>query len=170
MSARCTRRKGYGRRISREYPELPVAAVGVVVVRGDGRVLLARRANPPAQGLWSLPGGRMELGETVAEAARREVFEECGVRCEPLEVFHTVDRIFRDPEGRVRYHYVIIEVLAHWVSGQVLPGSDALEVGWFDLEQLPELDITPGVYEVALALLERHPDGVVDPGRRRAGC
>lgn len=136
---------------------MPVAAVGVVVIRGDGRLLLARRSNPPAQGLWSLPGGRIELGETVAEAARREVLEECAIECEPLELFHTVDRIFRDDAGRVQYHYVIVEALAWWVSGKGAPGSDASEVGWFAPEELPGLDITPGVAEVVSALLDRHP-------------
>ncbi len=141
--------------MSREYPEAPVAAVGVVVVREDGRLLLARRANPPAQGLWSLPGGRIELGETVVEAARREVREECGVECEPLEVFHAVDRVFRDREGRVQYHYLIVEVLARWVSGEVSPGSDASEADWFKTRELSSLDITPGVAEVVDALLSR---------------
>ncbi len=145
--------------MSREYPEAPVAAVGVVVVREDGRVLLARRANPPAQGLWSLPGGRIELGETVAEAARREVREECGVECGPLEVFHVVDRIFRDEVGRVQYHYLIVEVLARWISGEVSPGSDASEAGWFPIGEISSLDITPGVAEVVDALLSRQPLG-----------
>ena len=141
--------------MSREYPQLPVVAVGAVVVRDDGRVLLARRSNPPAQGLWSLPGGRVELGETVAEAARREVLEECGVSCEPRDVYHVVDRIIRDAEDGLQYHYVIIEVLARWASGEPVPSSDAFEASWFALEELRALDLTPGVPEVVQALLAR---------------
>ena len=141
--------------MSREYPQAPVAAVGVVVFREDGRLLLVRRGNPPAQGLWSLPGGRLELGETLPEGARREVLEECGVECEPLEVFHAVDRIFRDEEGRVRYHYVIVDVLARWVAGEGTAATDAPEVGWFKPDELADLDITEGVEEVARALIAR---------------
>lgn len=141
--------------MSREYPQLPIAAVGVVVVHPNGELLLARRRNPPAQGLWSLPGGRVELGETVAESARREVMEECGVMCEPLEEYHVVDRIFRDAEGKVSYHYVIIEVLARWIGGDPAPGSDASEVRWFGTQELVRADITPGVHEVVQTLLAR---------------
>ncbi len=141
--------------VSREYPPAPVAAVGVVVVRDDGRLLLARRSNPPAQGFWSLPGGGLELGESIHDAARREVLEECGVECVPRDVFHAVDRIFYDGEGRVQYHYVIIEVLAGWLSGEGEPASDASDVGWFTLDELPGLQLTPGVIEVVRALLDR---------------
>lgn len=143
--------------MSREYPQAPVAAVGVVVVREDGRLLLVRRGNPPSEGLWSVPGGGLELGETVSECARREVREECGLACEPLEVFHAVDRIFRDERGGIRYHYVIIEVLARWLSGEATPASDASAVGWFRPDELSSPDITPGVDDVARVLLERLP-------------
>ncbi len=128
-----------------------------MVVREDGRVLLARRLNPPQQGRWSIPGGRIELGETVAQCVRREVREECGGECEPLEVFHSVDRIYEDEDGRVRFHYVIVDVLARWVSGEALAGTDASEVGWFDVQELTALDLTPGAEEVIHALLLRLP-------------
>ncbi len=128
-----------------------------MVVREDGRVLLARRLNPPQQGRWSIPGGRIELGETVAQCVRREVREECGVECEPLEVFHSVDRIYEDEDGRVRFHYVIVDVLARWVSGEALAGTDASEVGWFDVQELTALDLTPGAEDVIRALLLRLP-------------
>ncbi len=128
-----------------------------MVVREDGRVLLARRLNPPQQGRWSIPGGRIELGETVAQCVRREVREECGVECEPLEVFHSVDRIYEDENGRVRFHYVIVDVLARWVSGEAVAGTDASEVGWFDVQELTALDLTPGAEDVIRALLLRLP-------------
>lgn len=146
-----------GRLVTREYPLSPVAAVGAVVVRGDGCILLARRLNPPQQGRWSLPGGRIELGESVPECVRREVREECGIECEPLEVFHSVDRIYRDSQGKVLYHYVIVEVLARWVSGEAVAGTDASELGWFELAEIGALEISPGAEDVIRVLISRLP-------------
>ena len=143
--------------VTREYCERPVAAVGVVVVRDDGRVLLARRANPPLDSLWSVPGGVLELGETIAECARREVREECGIECTTTEIYHAFDSIHRDPAGRVRYHYLIVDVLAQWASGDVCPGTDALEARWFSLDEAADLAMTPGAERVVRALLLRAP-------------
>lgn len=141
--------------MGREYVERPIAAVGAVVVRDDGRILLTRRANPPLQGLWSLPGGVLELGETIAECARREVLEESGVHCAPTKFFHAVDSIYRDAAGQVRYHYLIVDVLAQWTSGEARAGTDALDVGWFTLDELADLATTPQVHRVANELLLR---------------
>ncbi len=141
--------------MGREYAERPIAAVGAVVVRNDGRILLTRRANPPLQGLWSTPGGVLELGETIAECARREVLEESGVECAPTDVYHAVDSIHRDSEGRVRYHYLIVDVLARWISGEARPGTDASDVGWFTLDDLADLATTPQLHHVASDLLIR---------------
>ena len=94
----------------RRYPERPIVGVLAVVMRGD-RALVVRRANPPMSGRWGFPGGVLELGETVAQGAMRELFEETGVTAEaagPLTVFDTIDR---DPEGRVRYHYTLVAVI-----------------------------------------------------------
>jgi len=146
--------------VGREYPERPIAAVGVVVVRNDGKILLARRANPPRQGLWSLPGGELELGETIAACAYREVLEECGVECTPTEIYDAVDSIHRDVKGQVRYHYLIVDVLARWASGEVRPGTDASAAGWFSLDEMVELEMTPAAESVARALLFRLPSPV----------
>ncbi|MDQ3328774.1 MAG: NUDIX hydrolase [Chloroflexota bacterium] len=148
--------------MTREYAERPVAAVGVVVVRDDGRILLARRSNPPLQGLWSLPGGALEMGETITACARREVLEECGVDCTPTEIYHAFDSIHRDAEGRVQYHYLIVDVLARWTSGEVHAGTDASEAGWFTLDDMATLATTPAAIQVAQSLLLRMPPAVTN--------
>ena len=126
-----------------EYPAVPVPAVGVVVPGPDGRVLMVRRGNPPARGLWSVPGGSIELGETMFQCAMREVWEETRIRCMPLRVCNAVDAIYRDQEGAIRFHYVIVYVVARWESGEPQAGDDASEASWFSLEEIKSLD-TPG--------------------------
>ena len=123
--------------MNRQYPQQPLIGVGVVVCRGN-KVLLIRRGGPPRQGEWSLPGGLQKLGETVFEAARREVREETGVEIRVLALADVVDLIERDEAAdRVRYHYTLVDVVAGWLEGEAAPGSDAAEVAWADLETLP---------------------------------
>jgi 8-oxo-dGTP diphosphatase len=123
--------------MSRQYPQQPLIGVGVVVCRDD-TVLLIRRAKPPRQGEWSLPGGLQKLGETVFEAARREVREETGVEIRVLGLVDVVDLIEWDAaDGRVRYHYTLVDVVAGWLEGEAAPGTDAAEVTWADLATLP---------------------------------
>ena len=113
----------------RRYPDRPIVGVLAVVLRGD-RVLVVRRANPPMPGRWGFPGGVLELGETVAQGAMRELAEETGVEAEaggPLTVIDTIDR---DEEGRVRYHYTLVAMIGHWQSGEGVAGDDADEVAW----------------------------------------
>ena len=126
--------------MSREYPDRPIAAVGVVVWRG-GRVLLVRRGKPPREGQWSLPGGAQELGETVFEAAAREVREETGIEIEVVDTVAVVDSISRDGDGGVEYHYTLVDVAARWRSGEVLAGGDAAEVTWADPDALDGYDL-----------------------------
>jgi ADP-ribose pyrophosphatase YjhB (NUDIX family) len=123
----------------REYPLRPVVGVGVVVWHGQ-RVLLVRRGRPPRQGHWSLPGGAQELGETVAEAARREVREETGLELAGLDLLTTVDLIERDG-GRVRYHYTLIDFSAEAAAAAPRAGSDAAEARWFTLAEVERLDL-----------------------------
>lgn len=125
----------------REYPEAPIVVVGVVVKRGH-EVLLVRRLNEPSRGRWSLPGGMVELGETVREAARREVREECGLQVEPGEVLAVVDNIVRDQADCIRFHYVLIDLLAEYVSGELAAASDIGDARWVRAEELAELDVT----------------------------
>jgi 8-oxo-dGTP diphosphatase len=113
----------------RRYPEHPIVGVLAVVMRGD-RALVVRRANPPMAGRWGFPGGVLELGETVAQGAMRELFEETGVIAEAAGPLTVIDTIDRDEEGRVRYHYTLVAVIGQWRSGEGAPGDDADEVAW----------------------------------------
>lgn len=118
-------------RPGRAYPARPLIGIGVVVFRGD-RVLLVRRSHAPRAGEWSLPGGLQRLGETIAATARREVFEETGIHIAVGGLIDVIDLIDRDPaDGRVRYHYTLIDVVAEWLRGEASAASDAAECGWF---------------------------------------
>lgn len=128
----------------REYPELPRVGVGAVILK-DGQVLLVKRGAPPAQGKWSLPGGLVELGETTDAAAVREVLEECGLKVRLLGIAGVIDRITRDDQGRVRYHWVLIDYAAVPEDGSPRAGSDAAEVRWIPLGELTRYDTTPGL-------------------------
>ena len=110
-------------------PTHPRVGVGILVWKGEA-LLLIRRGKPPGQGRWSIPGGSLDLGETLAEAARREVLEETGVSCRPLAVLTAVDSILRDPTGAVEFHYAIVEMMAVWEAGEPVADSDALEARW----------------------------------------
>ncbi len=96
--------------MKREFPEIPLVGIGAIIIEGD-RVVLVKRAHPPIQGHWSIPGGVLEVGEMVREAAVREAREETGLIVEPGELLGVYDRILRDPEQRVQYHYVLIDFL-----------------------------------------------------------
>lgn len=120
--------------MSREFPDRPWVGVGCTVFeRGTGRVLLVRRGRPPRMGEWGIPGGAMELGETAFEAARREVLEETGLEADPFAVVTAVDLVERDAEGRVRFHYLLVQVAA-LAAGEPRPagGDDADRAEWAD--------------------------------------
>ncbi len=128
-------------------PGRPQAGVSVCVVR-EGRALLAERANEPLRGLWSLPGGRIEWGETVREAALRELREETSVEAEIKMLLDSVDVIQRDQAGNVLYHYVLSSFGAVWLSGEAKAGGDAADVRWASAPELDRLTMTPGTAEL----------------------
>jgi ADP-ribose pyrophosphatase YjhB (NUDIX family) len=129
--------------MSRKYPERPVVGVGVVVLGAAG-VLMIRRGKPPREGQWSLPGGAQKLGETAFEAAKREAREETGLDVEVLGLIDVVDSIRRDDDGRVQYHYTLVDVLAVVANGQPArptAGGDAADAAWFGFDELPGLGL-----------------------------
>jgi ADP-ribose pyrophosphatase YjhB (NUDIX family) len=128
----------------REYPEAPRVGVGVVVLK-EGQVLLVKRGAPPSQGKWSLPGGLVQLGESAEAAAVREAQEECGLQVRLLGLVGVVDRITRDAEGRVRYHYVLVDYLAVPEAGVARAGSDAAEARWVPVRDLKHYETTDGL-------------------------
>jgi ADP-ribose pyrophosphatase YjhB (NUDIX family) len=133
--------------MKREFPEVPLVGVGSIIIEGD-RVVLVKRAHPPIQGQWSIPGGVLEVGELVREAAIREAREETGLIVEPGELLGVFDRILRDAEKRVQYHYVLIDFLCRRTGGELLAASDAAEVRWFTLKELPALNLAQDTLEV----------------------
>lgn len=133
--------------MKREFPELPLVGVGAIIIKDD-RVVLVKRAHPPIQGQWSIPGGVLEVGELVREAAIREAREETGLIVEPSELLGVYDRILRNQEKRVQYHYVLVDFLCRPVGGELRADSDAAEVRWFRREELPALKLAEDTQEV----------------------
>lgn len=136
--------------MARDYPGAPVAAVGGVVIDG-GAVLLVRRALPPRQGEWSLPGGRLELGESLTEGVAREVREETGLEVEVGVVVEVFDRVHRDEAGRIRYHFVIVDFLCRPRGGTLAAGDDAADARWVPRAEVAAL----GVNAHAVRVIER---------------
>lgn len=146
---------------AREYPERPVVGVGGVVVHQD-RALLIRRGAEPLKGQWSIPGGTLELGETLAEGVARELREETGLEVRVLELIEVFERIFPSPEpapvgaaglgpARPQYHFVILDYLCEAVGGTLAPGSDVTEAAWASEDELERYHLTP----VATRVLRR---------------
>jgi len=139
---------------ARQYPARPIVGVGGVVLI-DGRVLLIKRRFEPLAGRWSLPGGTLEVGETLAEGLARELKEETGLDVVVGPVVDVFDRITPDPDGRVRFHYVLVDYLCHPLGGEPVAGSDVSDVALADIDDLARYDLTPKTLEViarALAL------------------
>jgi 8-oxo-dGTP diphosphatase len=135
---------------SREYPDRPVVGIGAVVVQG-GRVLLVKRRYAPLAGEWSLPGGGVETGETLAACVVRELREETGLDVEVGPVIEVFDRITHDAEGRVQYHYVLVDYLCWPIGGELVAASDVADAVWVDPPDIPDYKITAK----ATAVIER---------------
>jgi len=122
------------------YPEAPRVAVGAVVFH-RGRVLLVRRASPPARDLWAIPGGGVRLGETLRRAAEREVLEETGLRIRAAEPVFTFEVIDRGKDGRIRFHYLIVDLEAEYLEGELRAGDDAAEARWVSAAEMDDLPV-----------------------------
>lgn len=139
----------------REYPSAPIVAVGGVVIHDD-QVLLIRRAKEPSMGEWSIPGGAVEVGEGLRDALRREVLEETGLKVRPLEMLEVLDRIVRDAEGKVQYHYVLVDWLCSLEEGVIVPSDEVLEACWANRANLGNFGLRPNtkrIIEKAFSLL-----------------
>ncbi len=128
--------------VSKIYPDAPRVAVGAVVTHQD-KVLLVLRGQPPAQHKWAIPGGSVDLGETLQAAAEREIFEETGLKIKAGEVIYTFDAIVRDETGRVQFHYVILDLQAEALdpTQPLRPADDVYDAGWFSLTDLDRPDL-----------------------------
>lgn len=140
--------------MKRDYPDRPIVGVGAVIVE-RGRALLVRRGTEPLKGEWSIPGGVVELGETLREAAAREAKEETGLEVEPGDVLEVVDRIMRDPESKVQYHYVLVDFLCRRLAGEAQAGADASELRWITARELESFPIADSAANVVRKGLEQ---------------
>jgi 8-oxo-dGTP diphosphatase len=141
----------------REYPDRPWVGVGAVVFRGE-EVLLVRSSKGARKGQWSIPGGAQDAGETIFDAAVREVREEAGIEVAPVAIVTAVDSIRRDAAGRVRFHFTLIDVLAEWRAGELVPGDDADRAEWVANDRFAELGLwseTVRVIELARGMRSR---------------
>ena len=155
---------------NREYPERPLVGVGGVILDGEN-VLLVRRGREPLLGEWSLPGGLVEVGEKLAEALRREIREETGLAVRVGPMVEVLDRILPDEQGRVRYHYVLVDYLCRVESGRLQAASDAAETRWVERSRLAEYGLRPEtmrVIERAFAL-EMQPQRHGDTKKKNSG-
>jgi 8-oxo-dGTP diphosphatase len=133
--------------MKREYPDSPLVGVGAIII-DVGRVLLVKRGHPPLAGEWSIPGGVLEVGETLREAAIREAREETCLTVEPADLLGVYDRVLRDDVGRTLYHYVLIDFLCRRADGEARAADDADEVRWFTLEEAGALALPEDTAEV----------------------
>lgn len=148
--------------MKRLYPDHPLAGVGAVIFKGE-EVLLVRRGQEPAKGVWTLPGGLVEVGETLSTAIQREVAEETGLQVRLLGVTAVMDRIFPDDAGRIAYHYVLIDFLCDYLAGELQPGSDITAAQFVALTDLERFDLARLTLETIRCALEQKLQGTFLP-------
>lgn len=136
-----------------EYPVKPEVAVGAVVFK-DGKVLLVKRKFAPSRGFWAIPGGKIKLGETMQQAAEREIFEETGIHIIAEKPIHSFDLIQRDETGKIRFHYVIVDLLAKYAGGELKAGDDVTEAAWFSLDELRRIKLNQSTKQLLHKLLK----------------
>jgi 8-oxo-dGTP diphosphatase len=132
---------------SRRYPANPIPGVGAIIIEGD-RILMVERGREPLTGYWSLPGGVLEVGETLVQAVKREVQEETGLFIEPTEIVEIFERIIHDEAGAVEYHYVLVDYRCTVLGGTLLAADDASGVAWIERSRLGDYRITEGTVPV----------------------
>lgn len=135
----------------REYPDHPRVGVGAVVLR-EGRILLVRRGVAPAKGLWAIPGGGLKLGETLQQGAEREILEETGIVISAGAPLFTCDTFERDADGRIRFHYVIVDLEAEYLSGDVAAADDAIEARWVSPAEVRALAVTKSTWKLLMQI------------------
>ena len=148
--------------MKRHYPDQPLVGVGAVVFRGD-EVLLVRRGQEPVLGSWSLPGGLVELGETLSAAIKRELAEETGLTVTLLGIAAVLERIFPDPDGAIAYHYVLVDYLCDYLGGELNPGSDITAARFVDLSDLAGFDLPQFTADVIRRAWEQKQQGTCLP-------
>ncbi len=146
--------------MKREYPDSPLVGVGAIIIERD-RVVLVKRGHPPLAGEWSIPGGVLEMGETLRQAAVREALEETGLAVEPGELLGVFDRILRDADERTRYHYVLIDFLCRRTAGELQAAGDAAEARWFTRAEVRKLSLAEDTAEVIQLGFEKSGSGTV---------
>jgi 8-oxo-dGTP diphosphatase len=137
----------------REFPDRPLVGVGGVVI-SSGRVLLVRRGSPPLENQWSIPGGLLEVGETLREGVRRELLEETAIEVRVLELVEVFERIRLDANGKAKHHFVVLDYLCEAVRGEASAGSDAIEVAWAAADELERYSLTQATTQVILQAFE----------------
>jgi len=133
--------------MKREYPDAPLVGVGAIIVE-ENRVVLVKRGHPPLAGEWSIPGGVLEVGETLRQAAVREALEETGLTVEPADLLGVFDRILRDANQRTLYHYVLIDFLCRRIGGELRAAGDAEDALWFSRDEIAGLSLAKDTAEV----------------------
>jgi len=140
--------------MKREYPETPLIGVGAVIL-DQGRVVLVKRKFQPLAGEWSIPGGRLKIGETQREGVVREAREETGLTVDPVELLGVYDRLLRDEAGRILYHYVLIDFLCRRIAGELQAGGDTDDARWFSQEELRKLTLMEDTADVIRRGIEK---------------
>ena len=141
--------------MKRDYPDRPLVGVGAVIVH-EGRAVIVQRGTEPLKGQWSVPGGALEIGETLRQCAIREALEETGLQVEAGEVLEVFDAIYAETDGRILYHYVLIDFACKLLGGELKAGGDAVQAKWVTLEALADFEIAETAKQVIIKALAYH--------------